>query len=182
MLGVNRSTTKHNLAVSSHGVKGCVQLPMGTIDQELGEELVRLMRERSLSQMAVAERTRVSQKTISRIVRSVELGEPLGRLRPETRRALMTFLGRASTDVTDRASVLAREMTANILEELAEMIRSGGVPDGSAIPPTVRRIMTMGSDEDERKSAHWDTLERAAEEVSEERKRRRQTRRAAGDE
>lgn len=181
-MDVNHPTTKHKLFVTSHRVKGCVQLPMGSIDQELGEELARLMRERGLSQMAVADRAGISQTTISRILRAVESGRPVRPLRTATREALMRFLGGSGADVTTQAAILAREMTASILEEMAAMIRSGSAPDGSAIPPTVRRIMAMELDADEPKPAHWDTLERAAEEFSEERKRRRQTRRASGDE
>lgn len=171
--------TTPNLPNGTHGVKGRAQLLMDTPDRELVAEFVRAMRERNLSQMKAAERTGIGQSTISRLVRSVEAGEELRPLQPATRDAIVRFLGAGSSQVNLRALVLARELAANILEEVAEMLRAGSMPDSEAVPPTVRRVMATESRADD-ESPHWRAMERGAEELSEQRKRDRRKPRASG--
>lgn len=180
-LAVSSTTGIHSIATGTHSVKGCDQVIMPSGDRELVEALVRLMRDRDLAQTYVAERTGIGQSTISRLVRTIEEGEELPPLRPRTREALAQFVATADVHTRDRAAVLSRHLAANLLEELAELLRRGAdqAPDEDSLPPTIRRLLggeaATGSDADaERQAAR---LERMAAQQEEMRERRRQERR-----
>lgn len=163
----------------SDAVKGHVRAMNDRADLELAEAVVRVMKERNVKQEHVAERAGVSQNTISRLVRAVEKGRPLERLTPSTREKLLRYLATTDTDTQDRALVMARHIAANMLEELAHVIRSGSAEaPGGWMPPTLRRLLgagSTGSDGDaERRAAR---LERMAAQQEEMRERRRQERR-----
>lgn len=190
MLGVNRLTTDNNLT-------NCYQLRKGDVypvtahgDRDLIVALISYIEERGISQNEVARRTGVSQSSISRLIRIVEAGGDPGELRSATRDALVHFLAASGSAMEERAIAVGRQIAANILEEVARLLRRGAnqAPLRDVLPPDVRRLFdelderTTGSRAGESKPAHWDTLERAAEAVSEERKRRRQRPRASGDE
>ena len=130
----------------SDAVKGHVRAMNDRADLELAEAVVRVMKERNLKQEHVAERAGVSQNTISRLVRAVEKGRPLERLTPSTREKLLRYLATTDTDTQDRALVMARHIAANMLEELAHVIRSGSAEaPGEWMPPTLRRLLGVGS-------------------------------------
>lgn len=163
----------------SDAVKGHVRAVNDRADLELAEAVVRVMKERNLKQEHVAGRAGVSQNTISRLVRAVEKGRPLERLTPSTREKLLRYLATTDTDTQDRALVMARHIAANMLEELAHVIRSGSAEaPGEWMPSTLRRLLgagSTGSDRDEERRAALedllDDLGRQADEDPERRER-----------
>lgn len=148
-------------------------------DKALVRQLFAVMAERDMTQLEVAERSGISQATLSRWGSALEAGEPIP-LRPTNRARIRQFLARMDTDSADRATVLARQIVADIFEELAQAFRSEAqAPTDDVLPPTVRRLLggeaASGSDADaERQAAR---LERMAAQQEEMRERRRQERR-----
>jgi len=142
-LTVASTTSNYSLSTVNSDVKGDVYPRMPQSDRSLIEALIEVLRERNLSQNQAAQRMGVAQSTLSRLIRTVKAGQDPEELRPWTREAIKQFITASAASVDERAVAIGRQIAANLLEELAELLRRGAeeAPDEDILPPTIRRLL-----------------------------------------
>lgn len=177
-LTVVSTTSNYSLSTVNSDVKGDVYPRMPQSDRSLIEALIEVLRERNLSQNRAAQRMGVAQSTLSRLIRTVKAGQDPEELRPWTREAIKQFITASAASVDERAVAIGRQIAANLLEEIAELLRRGAdqAPDGEILPPTLRRLLgagSTGSDRDaERRAALEDLLDDLGRQADEDPERR----------
>lgn len=152
-------------------------MPMATGDTELVRAVAQVLRERNISHNRAAQQMGIAQTTLSRLIRIVEAGKEVDELRPRTREALTRYLAASDSEIDARALAVGRQIAANILEEIAHLLRRGNeAPDGEILPPTLRRLLgagSTGSDADaERRAALEDLLDDLGRQADEDPERR----------
>ena len=101
--------------------------------------------EMGVSQAEAGRRAEIPQSTISRWAKLLAAGEPIP-LHSKNRIAIRAFLARQEARGRERVVMLARQLAADILRDIADALRASGddAPD-QLVPPTVRRIVGAGS-------------------------------------
>ena len=101
--------------------------------------------EMGVSQAEAGRRAEIPQSTVSRWAKLLAAGEPIP-LHPKNRIAIRAFLARQEARGRERVVMLARQLAADILRDIADALRASGddAPD-QLVPPTVRRIVGAGS-------------------------------------
>lgn len=178
MCAVVTATSSNRLSDCWQSRKGDVYMPMATGDTELVRAVAQVLRERNISHNRAAQQMGIAQTTLSRLIRIVEAGKEVDELRPRTREALTRYLAASDSEIDARALAVGRQIAANLLEEIAELLRRGAdqAPDGEILPPTLRRLLgagSTGSDADaERRAALEDLLDDLGRQADEDPERR----------
>lgn len=132
--------------------------------------------EMGVSQAEAGRRAEIPQSTVSRWAKLLAAGEPIP-LHPKNRIAIRAFLARQEARDSERVVMLARQLAADILRDIADALRASGdeAPD-QLLPPTLRRLLgagSTGSDGDaERRAALEDLLDDLGRQADEDPERR----------
>lgn len=176
MCAVVAATSSNTLSDCWQSRKGDVYMPMATGDTELVRAVAQVLRERNISHNRAAQQMGIAQTTLSRLIRIVEAGKEVDELRPRTREALTRYLAASDSEIDARALAVGRQIAANILEEIAHLLRRGSEAPDQLLPPTVRRLLgagSTGSDRDaERRAALEDLLDDLGRQADEDPERR----------
>lgn len=149
---------------------------IGNSDTALVRRFFEAAAEMGVSQAEAGRRAEIPQSTVSRWAKLLAAGEPIP-LHPKNRTAIRAFLARQEARGRERVVMLARQLAADILRDIADALRASGdeAPD-QLVPPTLRRLLgagSTGSDRDaERRAALEDLLDDLGRQADEDPERR----------
>lgn len=149
---------------------------IGNSDTALVRRFFEAAAEMGVSQAEAGRRAEIPQSTVSRWAKLLAAGEPIP-LHPKNRIAIRAFLARQEARDSERVVMLARQLAADILRDIADALRASGdeAPD-QLVPPTLRRLLgagSTGSDRDaERRAALEDLLDDLGRQADEDPERR----------